>query len=163
MILWHDAWTPECEHLLGNASLSTFSWQRAIDHCWTTVWETRIPVATDTQTTTDEPFTSCVLCWPPSIYKRQWIREFKENWAWTDRGPVYVVYIHLITCKMQIVHTDKRLNTADWVWQTTDPSSRQRERPTSTNLQLSDSNKDLVVSSRWVLYSKTGWPTDRRS
>jgi hypothetical protein len=45
--------------------------------------------------------------------------------------------------------------------QAADPSRRQRERPTSTNPQLSDSNKNLVVSSRWVLYSKTDWPTDR--
>jgi hypothetical protein len=44
-----------------------------------------------------------------------------------------------------------------------DTSSRQRERPTSTNPQLSDSNKDLVVSPRWVLYSKTDRPTDSRS
>jgi hypothetical protein len=36
-----------------------------------------------------------------------------------------------------------------------DLSSCQRKRPTSTNLQLSDSNKDLVLSPRWVLYSKT--------
>jgi hypothetical protein len=34
---------------------------------------------------------------------------------------------------------------------------------TSTNQQLSDSNKNLVVSPRWVLYSKTDWPTNRRS
>jgi hypothetical protein len=47
--------------------------------------------------------------------------------------------------------------------QTTDPSSRQRERPTSTNPQLSDSNQDLVISPKRVLYSKTDWPTDRRS
>jgi hypothetical protein len=32
--------------------------------------------------------------------------------------------------------------------------SSERERPTSTNQQLSDSNKILVVSPRWVLYSK---------
>jgi hypothetical protein len=32
-------------------------------------------------------------------------------------------------------------------------SERERERPTSTNSQLSDSNKNLVLSSRWVLYS----------
>jgi hypothetical protein len=44
-----------------------------------------------------------------------------------------------------------------------DPSSRQTERPTSTNQQLSDSNKNLVVSPRWVLYTKTDSPTDRRS
>jgi hypothetical protein len=47
--------------------------------------------------------------------------------------------------------------------QKTDPFSRQRERPTSTNLKLSDSNKNLVLSPRWMLYSKTDWPTDRRS
>jgi hypothetical protein len=46
---------------------------------------------------------------------------------------------------------------------TTDPSSRQRERPKSTNPQLSDSNKNVVVGPRWVLYSKIDWPTDRRS
>jgi hypothetical protein len=40
--------------------------------------------------------------------------------------------------------------------------TRQRERPTSTNPQLSN-NKDLVVSPKWVLYSKTDWQTDRRS
>jgi hypothetical protein len=43
----------------------------------------------------------------------------------------------------------------------TDPSSRQRERPTSTNPLLSDSNENLVVSPRRVLYSKTDWPTHR--
>jgi hypothetical protein len=46
---------------------------------------------------------------------------------------------------------------------TTDPSSRQRQRPISTNPQLSVSNKNLIVSPRWVLYSKAEWPTDRRS
>jgi hypothetical protein len=47
--------------------------------------------------------------------------------------------------------------------QTTDPSSCYRERSTSTNPQLCDSNKNLVVSPRLVLYSKPDWPTDRRS
>jgi hypothetical protein len=28
---------------------------------------------------------------------------------------------------------------------------------------LSKSNKYLVVRPRWVLYSRTGWPTDRWS
>jgi hypothetical protein len=46
---------------------------------------------------------------------------------------------------------------------TTDPASRQRGRPKSTNPQLSASNKNLAVSPRWVLYSKTDWPTDRLS
>jgi hypothetical protein len=31
------------------------------------------------------------------------------------------------------------------------------------NPQLSDSNENLVVSSKWVLYFKTDWQTDRRS
>jgi hypothetical protein len=39
---------------------------------------------------------------------------------------------------------------------------RQRERPTSTHKQLSDSNKDLVISPKWMLYSKTDWPNERR-
>jgi hypothetical protein len=47
--------------------------------------------------------------------------------------------------------------------QTTDPSSRQKERPKSTNPQLLESNKNLVVNPRWVLYSNTDWQTDRRS
>jgi hypothetical protein len=38
-----------------------------------------------------------------------------------------------------------------------------REFPTSTNPQLSGSNKVLVVSPRWVPYCKTDWPTDHRS
>jgi hypothetical protein len=42
--------------------------------------------------------------------------------------------------------------------QKTDTSSRQRECPISTNMQLTDSNKIMVVSPRWMLYS-----TDRRS
>jgi hypothetical protein len=37
------------------------------------------------------------------------------------------------------------------------------ERAPTTNPQLPDSNKNLVVSPRWVLYSKSHWPTDRRS
>jgi hypothetical protein len=45
----------------------------------------------------------------------------------------------------------------------TDPSSRQRGRPKSTNPQLSDNNQDLNVSPKWVLYSKIDWPADRRS
>jgi hypothetical protein len=43
---------------------------------------------------------------------------------------------------------------------TTDPSSRQRKRPTSTNPQLSDSNKNVVVSPRWMFYSETDWLTE---
>jgi hypothetical protein len=47
-----------------------------------------------------------------------------------------------------------------WLWQTADSSSRQRECPTSTSLK-SVSDKALVLSPRWVLYSKTDRPTDR--
>jgi hypothetical protein len=45
--------------------------------------------------------------------------------------------------------------------QTTDPPSTQRGRPTSTNTQLPDSNKNLFVSPRTVLDTKKDWPTDR--
>jgi hypothetical protein len=38
--------------------------------------------------------------------------------------------------------------------QTTDPSSCQRESPTSTNPQPSDSDKYPVVRLRWVFYSE---------
>jgi hypothetical protein len=41
--------------------------------------------------------------------------------------------------------------------------SSERAPHINKNQQLSDSNKNLVVSPRWVLYSKTDWPTDRRS
>jgi hypothetical protein len=47
--------------------------------------------------------------------------------------------------------------------QTTAPYSRQKNRPKSTNPQLSESNKNLVVSPRWMFYSKRYWPTDSRS
>jgi hypothetical protein len=58
------------------------------------------------------------------------------------------------------IQSNPRLHNED---QQNDPSSCQKERPTSTSLQLSDSNKDLVLSPRWVLYSKTDWLTDRWS
>jgi hypothetical protein len=61
---------------------------------------------------------------------------------------------------MQFVHAGERPNTADFVKQTTEPFSRQRERLTSTSPQLSNSNKDQLLSPRWVLYSKTDWPTE---
>jgi hypothetical protein len=47
--------------------------------------------------------------------------------------------------------------------QKTDPTSRQRGRPTRTDRNYHTGNKDLVVSPKWVLCSKTDWPADRRS
>jgi hypothetical protein len=47
--------------------------------------------------------------------------------------------------------------------QTIDPSFRLRGGRTSTNPQLSDGNKNMVISPRWVLYSKSDWQTDRWS
>jgi hypothetical protein len=41
----------------------------------------------------------------------------------------------------------------------TGPSSRQRKRPTSTNLQMCDRNKNVVLGFRWVLDTKLDWPT----
>jgi hypothetical protein len=46
---------------------------------------------------------------------------------------------------------------------TSDVSSRQRRCPTSTNPQLSDSNKNLVLGPRWRFDTEIDWPTDRRS
>jgi hypothetical protein len=63
-------------------------------------------------------------------------------------------------CKFYILTTDLLVLTVTGKRQTRPPV---RERPTSTSLQPSDSNEDLVLSPRWVLYSKTDWPTDRRS
>jgi hypothetical protein len=67
-----------------------------------------------------------------------------------------VLYIHLMA---------RRVGQNEYYYfiLVTDPSSRQRGRPTSTNKQLSDSNKNLVLSPRWLLYSNIDWPTDRRS
>jgi hypothetical protein len=51
----------------------------------------------------------------------------------------------------------------------TDPTSRQRGRPTSTNPKLSTTKKSkrewgkLVAGPRWVPDTKMDWPTDRRS
>jgi hypothetical protein len=48
-----------------------------------------------------------------------------------------------------------------WLWQMTDPSSRQRGRPTKTRPQLSNSNKLLVMSPRWGSTPRlTDWLTD---
>jgi hypothetical protein len=38
--------------------------------------------------------------------------------------------------------------------------SEKASHPTSTSLQLSDRNKDLVLIPTWVLYTKTDWLTD---
>jgi hypothetical protein len=48
---------------------------------------------------------------------------------------------------------------------TTDPTSRQRGRPTSTNPQLSKIIKErkgekFVAGPRWVPDTRTDWPTD---
>jgi hypothetical protein len=45
----------------------------------------------------------------------------------------------------------------------TEPSSRQRGRPTSTKPQLSDSNKSLALGPQKGIVTKTDWPLDRRS
>jgi hypothetical protein len=52
--------------------------------------------------------------------------------------------------------------------ETTDPTSRQRGRPTSTNPQLckrlvKEKGEKLVAGPRWAPDTKIDWPTDRRS
>jgi hypothetical protein len=39
----------------------------------------------------------------------------------------------------------------------------QRRTLVNTIMNLSESNENLVVSHRWVFYSKREWPTDRQS
>jgi hypothetical protein len=73
---------------------------------------------------------------------------------WTGRQTVY----HNITWHWNCVIALK----------ITDPSSHQRGRLTSTNLQLSkndqrEKGKKLVMGSRWVPDTRTDWPTDCRS
>jgi hypothetical protein len=67
-------------------------------------------------------------------------------------------------------HESRRTWTQEWLrWREPAailngrPVLPSRERPTSTNTQLCDSNKHLFVSPRWVLETKIDWPTDRRS
>jgi hypothetical protein len=36
------------------------------------------------------------------------------------------------------------------------------EKAPQINKPATDTNKNLIVSPRWVFYSKTDWPTDRR-
>jgi hypothetical protein len=48
----------------------------------------------------------------------------------------------------------------------TDPTSRQRGRPTSTNRNCQKKNRErekLVAGPRWVPDTKKDWPTDSRS
>jgi hypothetical protein len=40
---------------------------------------------------------------------------------------------------------------------------RNQERNCQESIPYSERKKNLVVSPRWVLYTKTDWPTDRRS
>jgi photosystem II stability/assembly factor-like uncharacterized protein len=61
---------------------------------------------------------------------------------------------------MEIVHTDSTLITADCGKRQTRPLVRESAPHQQA---CDDSNKYLVVSPRSVLYSKTDWPTDRRS
>jgi hypothetical protein len=45
----------------------------------------------------------------------------------------------------------------------TRPLVRESAPQKKKNQQLSESNKNLTVSPRWLLYPKTGWSTYRRS
>jgi hypothetical protein len=96
----------------------------------------------------------------PHIKKTVIVKRVINIWSWPQIGSTRRLTDWLTVSRNVTLTLILRLHTADWVWHTTDPSSRQRERPTSTSLQLSKSNKDLVLSPRWVLYSKTNWPTE---
>jgi hypothetical protein len=57
---------------------------------------------------------------------------------------------------------EKRLITADRQADDRPVLSSERE-PHIKSVQLSDSNKHLVLNRRWVLDTNTDWQTDRRS
>jgi hypothetical protein len=73
-----------------------------------------------------------------------------------------MLYIHLITFKMEIVHTSGPLLLT--VTLANDRPALSSERALRIKqYEMSDTNKDLVLSSRWKLYSKADLLTDRRS
>jgi hypothetical protein len=71
-------------------------------------------------------------------------------WAWTDKDLLCIVhtFVHKFLASKYHVYTDNRLFTTDLLWQTTDPSSRQRGRPTWTGQWHSNKKKNLVMSLR---------------
>jgi hypothetical protein len=54
----------------------------------------------------------------------------------------------MVASSTEVEHENDSAGEGQQPLLTTDPSSRQRERPTSRNPQLSDSNKILVVNPR---------------
>jgi hypothetical protein len=61
----------------------------------------------------------------------------------------------MVTSPMGLGHENDCAGESQQQLYTTDPFSRQRERPTSTNPQLSESNKNLVLGSQMRFDSKT--------
>jgi hypothetical protein len=74
---------------------------------------------------------------------------------------LYVLYIHTFnSMQMQTAHADKRINTADC------DSGKRQTGPVvreSTSEQQACNRLTTIKIWSWVLYSKTDWPTDRRS
>jgi hypothetical protein len=68
--LWHDAWKPEYDRLLGGASLSTFPWQRGIDRCSTTVWVNTLPWQRIRRLQQTNRSSVCSVCGPHRVLKR---------------------------------------------------------------------------------------------
>jgi hypothetical protein len=84
-------------------------------------------------------------------------RALSIYWAWTDKGPVHIVYTFNAMYSMKnfkyLLHYDKWLITADSDSEKRHPSSRQRGRPTKTRPWLSNS----IMRRIWGSLRQTDW------
>jgi hypothetical protein len=71
----------------------------------------------------------------------------------------------LVFHTVKYAHESRRARTREWPRSNCERQTRPLVRegaPTSTNPQRFDSNKNLILGPRWVIETKTKWPTDRR-
>jgi hypothetical protein len=88
---------------------------------------------------------------------------WRENRGIVGNGVFYVVPSEVIEgpLELQLGHANIDVMYC-WLWprQTTDPSSPQRGRPTSTKPRLSWQHKNLVLGPKWGLTPRlTDWPS----
>jgi hypothetical protein len=104
----------------------------------------------------------------------KWLWLWLKNWAIPCRGGVQCLHYSPASRRRQRkrnsrIWDSKGVRTRKWTsWRgpaaiVNDKPVLLSERASYVNKsQLPNNNKNLVVSPRWVLYSKTDWPTDRR-
>jgi hypothetical protein len=97
--------------------------------------------------------------------KRKWMERQRESVR--DRGCYTKNILYIITVACRVVSRQRLGKHVPAVTDTHATIEVLLETVFSTrSVQMKQEeacNKDLVVSPRWVLYSKTDWPTDRRS